>query len=82
MASTDLLYRLFHEDGVRVFDPRPLAARCRCSAEKVSKVLAALPEAEVAGLIEDDGLVHVACEFCTTDYTFGPEDLARLYANT
>lgn len=82
LASTDLLYRLFHEDGVRVFDPKPLAARCRCSAEKVSKVLAALPEAEVASLTEDDGLVHVACEFCTTDYTFGPEDLARLYANT
>lgn len=80
LPPTELLFRLFHEDGVRVFDPMALDNRCRCSADKVSGVLGALPKGEIVTLTADDGLVHVACEFCTTDYAFGPEDLEALYA--
>src|SRR3546814_16523614 len=43
LASNDLLYRLFHEDGVRVTAPQPLRARCRCSRERVETVLKSLP---------------------------------------
>ena len=74
-----LLYRLFHEDGVRVYTPSPLRARCRCSRGRVERVLASLPRAE----IEDckvDGKVFMTCEFCNTTYTFDDDDLAALYA--
>ncbi|MEM7444946.1 MAG: Hsp33 family molecular chaperone [Pseudomonadota bacterium] len=79
LPSGDLLYRLFHEDGVRVFDPVTLEAVCRCSDDKVTKVLAALPKDEVADLTAEDGKVHVTCEFCTRDYAFSPEQLEKLY---
>ena len=70
-----LLFRLFHEDGVRVFETQPLSFGCRCSAERVSSVLSQYPAQEVHDLIEDDGLIRATCEFCSAVYTFSPDDL-------
>jgi molecular chaperone Hsp33 len=68
-----LLYRLFHEDGVRVFDVVPLTFACRCSAERVMSVLRQYPAAELQGLAEADGLIRATCEFCSTVYAFAPD---------
>jgi molecular chaperone Hsp33 len=68
-----LLYRLFHEDGVRVFDVVPLSFGCRCSAERVMSVLRQYPAAELQGLAEGDGLIRATCEFCSTVYAFAPD---------
>lgn len=70
-----LLYRLFHEDGVRVFTRQGVEAKCRCSRDRVDTVLRSLGGAE----LEDmwiDGKIIVTCEFCNTGYVFTPEDLA------
>jgi molecular chaperone Hsp33 len=75
----DLLYRLFHEEGVRVFGPRPLKEGCRCSREKLEKVLKAMPRAEIEHL-KNDGAVEVTCEFCTRHYRFDDGDLDRIYS--
>src|SRR3546814_5978812 len=63
----DLLYRLFHEEGVRVFEPRPLTDACRCSREQLENVLKAMPRAEIEDL-KRNGAVEVTCEFCTRLY--------------
>lgn len=73
-----LLFRLFHEDGVRVFDVQPLSFGCRCSAERVSAVLSQYPEAEVRSLADDDGMIRATCEFCSTVYRFEPRDIQAL----
>ena len=70
-----LLYRLYHEDGVRVFDVVPLAFACRCDADRVSAVLRQYPPAELQGLAEKDGLIRATCEFCSTTYAFAPDTL-------
>jgi len=70
-----LLFRLYHEDGVRVFETQDLKFGCRCSAERVSSVLSQYPESEVRELAEDDGLVRATCEFCSTVYSFRPDEL-------
>jgi len=62
-----LLYRLFHEDGVRVYEPVPLAAGCRCSAQRARAVMASLPPEELPDLAVDGELV-VTCEFCNAVY--------------
>jgi molecular chaperone Hsp33 len=68
--STDrLLYRLFHEDGVRAFDPHALVERCRCSRERVERVLQQLDPEELEDL-KVDGQVSVTCEFCSRRYLF------------
>lgn len=78
LAAETLLYRLFHEDGVRVWEPQPLSRKCRCSTEKVERVLQALPVEEVASLKAEDGQVHVVCEFCNTDYVYTERDIRQL----
>ncbi|HEY9537185.1 MAG TPA: Hsp33 family molecular chaperone HslO [Kiloniellaceae bacterium] len=75
----DLLYRLFHEEGVRVFEPRPLTDACRCSREKLENVLKAMPRAEIEDL-KRNGAVEVTCEFCTRLYRFDGDDLDRIYS--
>jgi molecular chaperone Hsp33 len=70
----DLLYRLFHEDGVRVFKGQGLRAECRCSRERVGSVLRALPRDELKDL-EVDGALEVTCEFCNSKYRFTLADL-------
>jgi len=44
LSGERLLYRLFHERGVRVFAPLPLRAQCSCSRDAVSAMLKALPQ--------------------------------------
>lgn len=78
LAPNDLLFRLFHEDGVRVYRGHRLRAECRCSRERVASVLGALPKGDVTDL-GDDGAVVVTCEFCGTDYAFSEPELAALY---
>jgi molecular chaperone Hsp33 len=70
----DLLYRLFHEDGVRVFKGQALRAQCRCSRERVGSVLRSLPRDELKEL-ETDGALEVTCEFCNSKYRFTLADL-------
>lgn len=64
-----ILYRLFHEDGVRVFAPVTIARGCRCNADKIQSVLDGLSDAEKADIAEN-GVIMVTCEFCNTSYSF------------
>ncbi|BBD78903.1 Hsp33 family molecular chaperone HslO [Aerosticca soli] len=81
LATTpeQLLYRLYHEESVRLFEPRPLAFGCSCSRERVEAVLRALGPAEVeAALAANDGEIEVTCEFCATRYHFDRIDAEHL----
>lgn len=77
LASADLLYRLFHEDGVRLFRTRELRHRCRCSREKVQRTLRSFPIEELMTMRED-GLLRVTCEFCKAEYLFNEVALVEL----
>jgi molecular chaperone Hsp33 len=73
LPADRLLYRLFHEDGVRMFEPKPLKASCRCSAEGVLGMLRSFPISERAEMIEGDGMIRVTCEYCSRTYEIAPE---------
>jgi molecular chaperone Hsp33 len=79
LPANDLLYRLFHEEGVRVFRRRAVQAACRCSRTRLEATLRALPRQEVEDL-RIDGDVVVTCEFCNRRYGFDSAALARIYA--
>jgi molecular chaperone Hsp33 len=68
-----LLYRLFHERGVRVFSPLALQAKCSCSREAVSSMLKSFAPEDRAGMVKD-GKVVVTCEFCSSVYQFTPHE--------
>lgn len=67
-----LLYRLFHEEGVRVNEPQPVQDRCGCSRGRVSGFLKSFSAEGLDDLREDDGKITVTCEFCSEKYTFDP----------
>jgi molecular chaperone Hsp33 len=71
-----LLYRLFHEEGVRAFPAAPIEAYCRCSRERVSAFLHSFGAKELADMREPDGSISVTCEFCATTYRFAPDEIA------
>lgn len=68
-----LLFRLFHERGVRVYDAQPVYDRCSCSEDKIRGVLSGFSAEEIVSTIED-GEIRVTCEFCSTQYRFKPEE--------
>jgi molecular chaperone Hsp33 len=70
-----LLFRLFHEDGVRLEDPRALRAVCRCSKDRIGAVLASFGPEERADMVEADGKIRVTCEYCATVYELEPEEI-------
>jgi len=75
LPASKLLFRLFHEDGVRVFEAKPLRAFCRCSEDRIRNVLAAFDVGEQGDMIEPDGKIHVTCEYCSKVYRLAPEDV-------
>jgi len=74
-----LLYRLYHEESVRLFEPRPLAFGCSCTRERVEAVLRSLGRDEVEAALEArEGEIEVICEFCAQRYTFDRIDAEHL----
>jgi molecular chaperone Hsp33 len=73
LSGERLLYRLFHERGVRVFKPLPLRAQCSCSREAVSAMLKSFAPQDRADMVKD-GKVVVTCEFCSSVYQFTPHE--------
>ena len=80
VESERLLYRLFHEDGVRAFAHQPLSFGCRCSAERVVRVLSSYSSDELGDLVESDGSIRATCEFCSASYRFRPDELSGAQA--
>jgi molecular chaperone Hsp33 len=78
VSAETLLFRLFHEDGVRVFEAKPLQALCRCSQDRIVGVLTSFDAAERADMVEDDGKIHVTCEYCSRTYHVDPAELASV----
>lgn len=79
LTSEELLFRLFHEDGVRVHEERPLSRQCRCSKERIVTVLKSLPVEDLDSL-EKDGMVEVKCQFCSSEYRFTMDEIAEIRA--
>lgn len=67
-----LLYRLFHEEGVRVVPATPLTEACRCSRERIEMYLKRFGTDELKDMREPDGSISVTCEFCSRKYAFAP----------
>jgi molecular chaperone Hsp33 len=75
LSGGELLYRLFHEEGVRLAAPKPLEVACTCTRERVAGILAQFGGAEAAELAENDGAIRVRCEYCNISFEFDPAEL-------
>jgi molecular chaperone Hsp33 len=81
LPARDIVHRLYHEEDVRVFDPRPVAFRCSCSRERVTSMLRMLGREEVESIIAERQKVDVECEFCGRKYSFDAVDARQVFAS-
>jgi molecular chaperone Hsp33 len=76
LAPETLLWRLFHEDEVRVEPPEPVIFRCDCDTGRIVQVLKSYAPEDRGGLADPDGVIRARCEFCGKTHEIGPEALA------
>ena len=77
VGSERLLYRLFHERGVRVFEAQPLREACRCSRERIMGMMRNFSGQDRQDMIGDDGRIGITCEFCSRHYDLDPAEVER-----
>ena len=75
VQPTDLLVRLFHADGPRVFDAQPVEFGCTCSPDRVRKTMSIYSAKDIAHMTTDEGIVTADCQFCSAHYEFDPSTL-------
>lgn len=80
-AGLELIGKLFAEDDVRVYKPRPVNFRCRCSARKTEDVLKMLGEDDARAALAEQGSIEVICEYCGHRRHFDAVDIERLFAD-
>ena len=74
LSSERLVYRLFHEPGVRVFRASDVRAECSCSRDSVEAMLKSFSQDDRDHMVED-GKISVTCEFCSANYVFAPGEV-------
>ena len=75
VQPTELLVRLYHEEGPRVFDPQPVNFGCTCSADRVRQSLSIYSQKDIGHMTTDEGIVTADCQFCGAHYEFDPKTL-------
>ena len=78
LSAEDLLWRLFHEDAVRVHNPERLDFHCGCDRGRIARILRAYSDTDREGLADQDGIIRARCEFCGAIHTIGAAELAPL----
>lgn len=80
LPAPEIIRRLYHQEDVRVFEPRPVAFRCSCSQDRVTSMLRMLGHDEVRSIVAERGNVEVDCEFCGRHYAFDAVDAEQVFA--
>jgi molecular chaperone Hsp33 len=74
-----VLHRLFHQEQIRTFEPRPIQVACRCSRAGISRMLLSLGREEVDSILDEQQRVSVTCEFCGREHVFTPHEAHELF---
>jgi molecular chaperone Hsp33 len=80
LPKTQILRRLYHEEDVRVFEPKTMSFGCSCTRERVANMLRMLGTAEVQSILSEREEVEVLCEFCNRRYAFDRVDAEQIFA--
>ncbi|KUI97068.1 Hsp33 family molecular chaperone HslO [Vibrio sp. MEBiC08052] len=78
LEANELLYRLYNQETVRLFDPQPVTFHCGCSRQRCGAAIITLPEEEVKEMLAENPIIALHCEYCGTDYQFDENDIKEL----
>lgn len=77
LPSQELLYRLYHQEEVRLFEPQAVSYQCSCSAEKCLNAISQIAPSELESIIAEQGSVSMTCDYCLTTYQFKHPELEQ-----
>ncbi|WP_415892791.1 Hsp33 family molecular chaperone HslO [Neptuniibacter sp. PT8_73] len=80
LDNETLLYRLFHEEQCRLYEPDEVRFKCTCSRQRSEASLKLVEKAELLEVLEEQGKVAVNCQFCNAQYDFDAADIEALFA--
>jgi molecular chaperone Hsp33 len=82
LNAQSLLYRLYHQEQVRLFDPQSVSFVCGCSSDKCLSAMAQIEASEIKSIIEEQGNLSMTCEYCLTTYAFDEQQLSSYLDET
>lgn len=81
LPAQDVLWRLYHEEEVTLYDPQDVEFKCTCSRERCAGALKTLPDEEVDSIIAEEGEIDMHCDYCGNHYLFNAMDIAEIRNN-
>lgn len=81
LPAQDVLWRLYHEEEVTLYDPQDVEFKCTCSRERCADALKTLPDEEVDSIIAEEGEIDMHCDYCGNHYLFNAMDIAEIRNN-
>lgn len=81
LPSDEMLYRLYHQEKVRLFDSQPVSFCCGCSRERYGSSLITLSEEDITAILTENETVDLVCDYCGKHYIFDENDIEKLKQN-
>lgn len=81
LPANEVLWRLYHEEEVTLYDPQDVEFKCTCSRERCAGALRTLPDEEIDSIIAEDGEIDMNCDYCGSHYVFNAMDIAEIRNN-
>ncbi|QIZ48739.1 Hsp33 family molecular chaperone HslO [Dickeya zeae] len=78
LPANDVLYRLYHQENVTLYEPQPVVFKCHCSRERCADALMTLPADEVSDILAQDGQIDMHCDYCGSHYLFNAQDIDNI----
>jgi molecular chaperone Hsp33 len=80
LDAQEILYRLYHDDKVRLFDPQAVSFKCTCSRARCEGALLQIEQAEAVEMVQELGKIDMNCDYCGAQYQFDPIDIEALFS--
>ena len=81
LPANDVLWRLYHEEEVTLYDPQGVEFKCTCSRERCAGALKTLPDEEINSILEEEGEIDMHCDYCGSHYVFNAMDISEIRNN-
>ncbi|MFD1800801.1 Hsp33 family molecular chaperone HslO [Mixta tenebrionis] len=78
LPANEVLWRLYNQEEVTVYDPQSVSFKCSCSRERCGEVLKTLPQEEVDQILQEDGQIDMHCDYCGSHYLYDAVDIAAI----
>ncbi|MBT0730867.1 Hsp33 family molecular chaperone HslO [Rosenbergiella nectarea] len=78
LPANDVLWRLFHQEEVTVYDPQPVQFKCSCSRQRCGEVLKTVSVEEIDAILAEDGKIDMHCDYCGSHYLYDAVDVANI----